>query len=443
MSKRPAPALAELSEDRPVESFEQLDTALSIVSIPDWLLLGVLFATVLGFAGFSCLYRAPLKVEGRGIILEKRNGAGDEALLQVTAPAAGRLTRVNVNVGDMVKKGAVLATIDQSLLGDQIIQATADVARLREEHKRLTALDQGAARERQLALDELKRTLEENLKNDRNRLADARIVAQVDERLKRQGKLTRNDALATLSAADQIASAVGAAEARLKELEFLRIEDQSARDKEKEKRLLGIEAAEKKLEILQGQFDRDTQIKSPYEGRVTDLMLTPHALIEKGAPAALLQPERTDEPLEATVFVPAGLGKKIRVGSDVEISPDTVRRHEHGYVRGEVLSISEIPATELEMVAELKHKTLVTSFLEQYAGQVLLRIRVKLHDVRDSGFTFKPGDKKPANFLVWSSSSGSRQFVTSGTLCSASVVVDRRRLIALAVPWVKQLVGIY
>ena len=144
----------------------------------------------------------------------------------------------------------------------------------------------------------------------------------------------------------------------------------------------------------------------------------------------------------ATVFVPAGQGKKIKVDDDVEVSPDTVRRQEHGFVRGTVLSISEIPATEMAMMAELKHKTLVASFLEQYAGQVLLCIRVKLLDVRGSGETFADGTNR-RNWLKWSSKSGASQRVTTGTLCSASVVVAHRPLIALAFPWVKQLFEIY
>ncbi len=85
------------------------------------------------------------------------------------------------------------------------------------------------------------------------------------------------------------------------------------------------------------------------------------------------------------MFVPAGMGKKVRVNDDVEISPDTIRRHEHGFGGGKVLAISEIPSTELAMIAELKHKTLVSSFVGQYAGQVLLSIRVKLLDVREIG----------------------------------------------------------
>jgi HlyD family secretion protein len=436
------------AQDRPVESFEQLDAALRIVTVRNWVLLGVLVATLGGFGLFSWFYQAPLKVEGRGIILEKRSDEGD-SLLQVTAPAAGRVARVMVKIGATVAPGDLLAEIDQSDLRDKVREAEAELARLHDEDARLTTFDDEEGAKRASSLDELKQSLLHALKLDRGRLATSKVIAQADDRLKRQGMLNNSDALKTRADSDAIESTVRAAEARLVELEYQRLQDQTTRRREKLKRTLGIGAAETRLKLLRDQFARDTRVVSPYGGQVVDLMVTPHALIDKGAPAALLQPERRDEPMEAIVFVPAGLGKKIRPGDRVEVSPDSIRRHEHGFVIGHVRSISEIPATEMAMLAELKHKTLVASFLEQYAGQVLLSIRVKLHDVREESGAgqgavepaFGPQGRK--NWLKWSSSSGARQRVSTGTLCSASVVVERRPLITLAIPWVKQMVGIY
>ena len=101
--------------------------------------------------------------------------------------------------------------------------------------------------------------------------------------------------------------------------------------------------------------------------------MTPHGLVEKGTPAVLLRPSASTSRLfEAIVFVPAGMGKRVRVDDAVEVAPDTVHRQEHGFIRGVVRSVSEIPATEMAMLAELKHKALVGSFVERYSGQVLL-----------------------------------------------------------------------
>jgi hypothetical protein len=91
------------------------------------------------------------------------------------------------------------------------------------------------------------------------------------------------------------------------------------------------------------------------------------------------------------------------------------------------------------MLAELKNPALVSGFLETYRGQVLLTIHSSLREAPPGR---AEGAQSRLNGLDWSSASGAYQRVSSGTLCSASIVVERRPLIALAMPWFKRLIGI-
>jgi hypothetical protein len=163
------------------------------------------------------------------------------------------------------------------------------------------------------------------------------------------------------------------------QIAYDRLRDETLRNRASLKRKLAVREAETRLELLQARFQRDTRIVSPYAGKVVDLLITPHALVEKGTAAALLRSLNTaSEDLEAILFVPAGQGKKIRVGDAVQVAPDTVRRQEHGFIRGEIRSVSEIPCTDQAMLAELKHPALVSSLVEKYRGQVLLIIHRSL-----------------------------------------------------------------
>jgi hypothetical protein len=65
---------------------------------------------------------------------------------------------------------------------------------------------------------------------------------------------------------------------------------------------------------------------------------------------------------------------------------------------------------------------------------VLLRVQVKL--VRDLS---RPTRHNP---FRWSLSSGSEQPLKTGTVCQAAIVVKRRPLISLILPWTKQLLGV-
>ncbi len=114
-------------------------------------------------------------------------------------------------------------------------------------------------------------------------------------------------------------------------------------------------------------------------------------LVREGSPVVLLHSPRAergaddpDSPYESIVFVPAGEGKKIEVGHAVEVSPATVKREEHGFIRGQVVGVSELPATKLAMEAALAHPELVDTFLKRFAPGVLLRVHIKLDELKPS-----------------------------------------------------------
>ncbi len=439
MGKRSSQGLAFLIEERPVEAFEQLNVATRVVPLHNWFFLAAAFLTLGAFGAFSLWYQVPLKLEGRGILLAKHM-QGSESLLQVTAPASGRLSKVAVTVGSTVRVGDVLAEIDQKELGDEVESATADLARLREEDERMTQLDLDEARSKAEAEGELERALRRSLELDRSRLATHRRILAGDKSLKARRMVSDTDALKSQAEADEVESSVAAALARLHEIAYNRVRDETTRRRASLKRKLAVREAETRLTLLRGRFDRDTRIVSPHAGKVVDLLITAHAAVQMGTTAALLQlVDTAPGALEVIVFVPAGLGKKIRVGDAVEVAPDTIRRQEHGYIMGEIRSVSEMPCTDQSMLAELKNPALVSSFIELYRGQVLLTIH---GDLRQAPAAPAGRTRALLNRLHWSSSSGAYQPVSTGTLCTASIVVERRPLIVLAMPWFKGLIGI-
>ena len=439
MARRSSQGLAFLVEDQPVEAFEQLNVSARIVPMHRWFFLAVAFLVLGAFGAFAFQYEVPLKVEGRGILLAKQT-PGSDSLLQVTAPASGRLSKVSVTIGATVRVGDVLAEIDQKELGDEVAVTASELTNLREEDVRMSRLDEQETRSQAAAQAQLEHALRRGLELDKSRLASYQRIAAGDRSLQARRMLSDSDALKSRAESDEIESRVAADEAKLYQIAYDRLRDETQRDRASLKRKLAVREAETRLELLEARFKRDTRIVSPYAGKVVDLLITPHAAIDKGAPAALLRPLNVaPDDLEATLFVPAGMGKKIRVGDAVEVTPDTIRRQEHGFIRGEVRSVSEIPCTDQAMLAELKHPALVSNFVEKYRGQLLLTIRGALREApRSAG---SDGRLNPRNRLDWSSSSGAYQLISSGTLCSASIVVERKPMILLAMPWLKEIIG--
>ena len=164
---------------------------------------------------------------------------------------------------------------------------------------------------------------------------------------------------------------------------------------------------------------------SPYAGRVVERLVDVGSPIEKNAPLLSLEGLNAagGVDLEAVVYMAPADGKKIRPGMEVQVSPSTVRREEYGFMRGQVASVGQFPATPQGMLRVLGNSELVDALS---AAGAPIEVRVKL--LTDAA---NPGG------YAWSSPSGPPTPVDSGTLCEASITLEQRRPIGLVIPALK------
>lgn len=141
----------------------------------------------------------------------------------------------------------------------------------------------------------------------------------------------------------------------------------------------------------------------------------------------LLSLETLAEPLDAVLFIPAGDGKKVQPGMEVQISPSTVRKEEYGVMIGRVKSVSTFPTTPDAMQRILRNAALAE---ELAGGGAPLEVTAELLS-----------DSNTRSGYKWSSPMGPPIGVFSGTLASASIVVDRKRPIGYVIPLVKGALG--
>ncbi len=88
-----------------LSSPEQLDQLMPVTSPRGWLALLALLALVAALGLWSVLDRVPVQVSGRGLLI--RGGQ----LLQVAAPVAGQVERLELRAGDQVQAGQVIASL--------------------------------------------------------------------------------------------------------------------------------------------------------------------------------------------------------------------------------------------------------------------------------------------------------------------------------------------
>lgn len=167
------------------------------------------------------------------------------------------------------------------------------------------------------------------------------------------------------------------------------------------------------LQQLREQLDVESRVVSPYDGRVVQLRSDVFEFVTQGS--TLLTLELAGDQfaeLEAVIYLPVAAGQSVHTGMPVQLVPASVRKEEYGYMIGRVVSVSDFPATEEQMLRVVGNEQLVR-MLSGGTAAIEVRAALTLDPSTYSGFR-------------WSSSEGPPIKLTPGTLCTAEVVIGQR-----------------
>jgi len=400
---------------------EQLDLVIKVIPATSWfalIALGVLVACLL--IG-SLVVKVPITVRGEGIII----GAG--GVLDLASETEGRVNRFLVHPGDEVHRGQVIAVIDQPDLEMATSNAKARLGEAKEALSELVA-QQGREKASRLAqFAERHKLIDQKRQFTADRLSWLIEKEKDDKRLFDRQLIPRQAYIDTEVAINDARQQMSALDTEARQLKF----DEDSFNATEDRQLLDsrtrLAEATREAGTVSERLGRDTEMRSPYDGRIVELKINPGDVVTKGLPLAGMLPSGADEggSLRAVLFSPPADGKKVRPGMDVQIEPSTVRKEEFGFIIGKVIDVAEIPSTSQGMMRVLKNARLVDALSGKSAP---FQIVVEL----------QRSDRTPSGFK-WSSSTGPKIHINSGTPCSAEIAVRYQRLISLAIPAMEQL----
>src|SRR5438270_745461 len=116
-----------------LSSLDDLNRLMPVAPAMDWLLIAVTGIVIALLVVWSFVGVVPTIVSGRGIIARPRQTMD----AQTTVP--GRILSLTVGVGDQVRAGSVIATLDQSDMVKRVQQNRAAVKLLVEQDQRQDA----------------------------------------------------------------------------------------------------------------------------------------------------------------------------------------------------------------------------------------------------------------------------------------------------------------
>lgn len=404
-----------------LSSPERLDTLMTVTSPRGWLAL-LAVALVLGGAlvwGFIGLTQE--KIDGNGILL-RRGG-----LAEVQAIGAGTIAEIPVAAGDLVESGAVLARLAQPELERTIAQTTARLQDLRQQREESGKLITGGRELEIASVDEQIRQLAQTQKHLRDQLAylQERLTAQQEAVVR--GLINRDVPQETRQEISRLQDSLAELDARRTQLSARAVGSRNTAAQG----LFSIEslvrAEQHQLELLHLQYQRTSVVRSPYRGRVIEMLAEVGDTLQPGTP--LLSIDLPDAAMDCLVFVPLS-GKEVQPGMAVHVTPAGVNWEEHGYMVGRVREVSRNPLSPTAMNVYLRNSTLVERFNAQGASY-LVYVDLETNPASTRQYPWK-----------WTTGEGPPYEFGGGTLLSASITIRAQRPITLVIPALRRWLGV-
>jgi HlyD family secretion protein len=404
-----------------LSSPDRLDRLITITTPRGWLALLSLCLLISCVVVWSIFGAVPTRVTGHGILVSLGGSVYD-----AMAPATGNIAVLKVASGAVVEKGDVIAELTQPAATQQLSHARADVADLKEEQTRL--IGQFAAEEvaHNANLDRQRVALHNVIDAAKQRVAYYKATLDSYEPLARTGFISRQRIQENVQGGQQAEQDIKRAESDLVRLDGEALDAADRQHDELTKAQLRLSEAERNLNQLTAQFAATSVVEAPVAGSVIETKVAEGAVVTAGMSIASIQ--SGEQGLELVLYVPPEHGKTVKPGMPVRIEPATVRKEEWGTILGEVVSISDFPATAEGMRAILQNPELVREFA---AGGPPYAARVRL----------VPSAGSPGRYR-WSSGAGPPIVITAGTLAAASVTVREDRPIAFAIPLFRNMTGL-
>lgn len=405
-----------------LSSPEQLDMLMRVTSPIGWLALDTVGVCLFIGLMWGIFGTIPNKVDGKGILI--RGGA----VMQVEAGTTGRVTNLDVQVGDIITKGQAIASISQSGLSLKIENAKALLASLVEQNAKSTKAELENSHSALDALSKERVSTEQSLRDYASQLPPLEQKVKNQEELQAKGLITSSAVLGARNALFSMQEKISTGRVRLTQITTEEGTIRKQLQESSSMRETRIDEARRSIAELQGQMEGTSKVVSNYTGRVVEVGVQPGKLVT--ADVAILTLETLDTtPLEGVVFISAGDGKKVEPGMQVRVSPSTVRAEEFGFMVGKVKSISPYPSTPESMMSILGNGRLVQD-LSGSSAPLKVLVSLEVDPTTKSGFK-------------WSSPNGPPVGVFGGTLCSGSIVVSERKPIGFVIPLVKETLGLH
>ena len=461
---------------------ERLDRLMQVVNPKSWIPLITLGSVVLATAVWSVVGRIPVTIDGQGVLTYPSK------VVPLQTQGSGQVTSLEIEEGDLVRKGDILATVDQVDLRKKLELAQDKLKQLRSQNDNAESIQNQRQNQDTEAIEQQRQTLQERLnlieslapvlkakgldsiqsdrasqearlKNLQQLLPTFKKRLEVREKLFAKGAISddvlleaRQQYLDNIATENEIKSQLkqlevqeadslkeylsslndkNDIEAQLQELDSQKAQSAQQDSENSTNRTKEIQEVKREIAQLQEQLQNQGQIISQYTGRVLETTVSPGQVIEAGTRVANIDIRNLSGKLVGITYFSVEDGKKIQPDMTIQITPQTVKRERFGGIVGDITKVSAFPISK-EAAAKVIGNSEVVEGLVSDKQQGVMQVVAIPYEDSDTFSGYK-----------WSSSSGPNLKVSSGTTTTVRVKVEERAPVTFILPILRSISGIY
>lgn len=462
-----------------LSSLDRLDQLLRVVTPHSWIALTTLAIGLMMGLAWGVFGRIPVTSVGTAILVRPKQ------VVSFQTPASGRIESIAVGVGDFVRKGELLATLDLPILEEKLRQEKIKLDQFSSRSERMTDLERSLAESEREYIQEQRELIERRIAEIEEaaerfkRMSAALIEKQrasvavgkekaaelgrvLGERWEANSRLA-HDGLVSEGQALEMQTRLITNQLKVAELEAqdheLDLRENTARESFDEQmdliRDLRIDlhafelremvisrrlsedellttserqTIERTIEELSRQLESESRVTSEHDGTVLEIVVSRGQQLSIGERLGKIEIEDESAKLMALAYFSVKDGKRIEDGFEIRVAPSTVERERFGSIVGRVVRVSAYPVTIDAATNQIG---------DRYMARTLLgdenRIEVLADLDADDTFTrFK-----------WTSGTGPKRTpITAGTTAHVRVTLEEIAPYELIFPLLRSFSGV-
>jgi NHLM bacteriocin system secretion protein len=403
---------------------EKLDQLIQVTSPKAWIALSTIAVALLTGILWSFMGTVKTKLDVIGVVL------GGE-VHEVVTTSQGQLIELKVEIGQKVQKGDIVAIIKQPELLQQIEDAKVVVSDRKFEMGKLSSYgNQGTQLQSEL-INQTRLSIKGEIEAEKkkmtflyNQLESENVLLSKGLILKSQVANTKQQIEASKNAIERLKGQIAETSSQQHNLGFDMQQKITFQNQK-------IAEAERNLQFLEERYNNQTNIRSPYDGEVVEVLTDAGIVLGLGSPLFKLKNTSNSKiaQLKGILYVPSKDGKKIKKGMEALVVPSTVQPQEYGFIKGTVTYISDFPITQQGMLTSVKNDQLAKGLL---ASGPLFEVHVNFEK-----------DPKSYSGFKWTSAKGPDLVIKEGTSCMGKVTINEEAPVTIVVPAFKKFFDLY